>query len=1130
MDDKKMKAHTGDSHYYKQIIILIFLIFILHVCNNPVTSVGSVHTAGDAILKTDELRNLTGADGSGIIVGVISNGAKGISDAQNTGDLPDNVVVLKDGRGSEGTAMMEIIHDIAPNATLLYHDFGGGKDEKFIEAFHNLIQAGASIIVEDVGNYEVPYFEDGTIAAGINDILKNNQEIIIISAAGNFADVHYQGMFLDTGDGYHSFNGSSGIPVTLNPGARLKVVLQWDDPFHAATNDFDLFLYDLQTNSDISQSSKEQTGVEVAFEKLDYQNVGDNPQKTEVRIKAKEGTGKNPVLLELFLMADKEKAEIDKSFLTPDDSIFGWSALPGVISVATISADNMEIQKFSSQGHVTISNPALDIRKKPDITGVDYVDVTGSGNFMKKFSGTSAAAPHIAGLLALITSLYPNLSTDEILDALFRSSHDLGEDGWDQIYGYGLADAISLYTYLDEKGISSEHETDNQTTITQEKIVTPSLTPTPSSEFIITESSVLSKPGKYTIGEDIVDFSDAIITIGSSDIELDGKSHTISGIGVQFGTAAPILQTGILVWSSENEILSNITLKNLAVTGTYAGISVKQAENLIIKDCEFPYNSRGIDFSNAQNLQINNCVFSGSGYAGILADAKTSDLTIFENEIQKNLYGIILDGSNSCQILKNTITENHYDGIKLDHGVSNTNVEENYCSKNRNGGISLYSATNNSINNNICEFNNPSGILLHESSENALSQNRLMRNIRGINCYYSDHNTLINNEIIGNDATGIMLQPSGHNKILKNLIIGNTAEGILITNAVSRNQQNLITDNYFENQKNIRVQEGGNPNYVWNEPLSPGTNIVGGGMKGGNVWADPEGQGFSQTCQDQNNDGICDLPYSIITGNTDEFPLKYSGQTMTPDELKNISPGFEPVTADDWVTKGKIMMGSSNYEEAIIAYDNAIALSPTNYQAWRDKALSLRELKRYNESFSTLNTILKIFPDNPELWSTMGDIYLVNLEQYADSIPFFEKAIENDNQDIHSLVNLAFAYDKTGQSEIALDLYRKVLEINPSLTDAWNKAANILTRAGQYDEADMMYDKALEIDPGNAFVMNNKGYALFLAGKFQESVETLQKAISIDPGYSSAWKNLGAALNAMGKNEEAQAAYAKVDK
>ncbi|NLV26647.1 MAG: tetratricopeptide repeat protein [Methanomicrobiales archaeon] len=1109
------------------IIISIFLIFFFILCSYPVSSAGSVLTAGDAILKTDELRILTEADGSGIIVGVISNGAKGLSEAQKSGDLPGDVVILKDGKGSEGIAMMEIIHDIVPNATLVYHDFGGGRDDKFIEAFQNLIKAGASIIVEDVGNYEVPYFEDGNLASEIQEIIKDHPEIIIVSAAGNFADVHYQGLFHDSGDGFHSFNRSSGIPVILNPGARLKVVLQWDDPFHAATNDFDLFLYDLQSNSDVSLSNKVQTGEEKPFEKIDYQNVGDKTQKAEIRVKAKEGSGKNPVLLELLFMVDKEKASVNESFLIPDDSIFGWSALPGVISVATISADNMNIQKFSSQGHVTITNPALDIRKKPDITGVDNVDVTGSGNFMKKFTGTSAAAPHIGGLLALIRCLYPNLSTEEIRNALFSSSHDLGEEGWDTVSGHGLADALSMYKYLEEKGISPGLSPGNQTNVTPGFVITPSATPAPASEYIVTESCVLSKPGRYLLGEDIVDFSESIITIASSDIEFDGSGHTISGIAIQFGTSVPILQTGILIWSPENEILSNITLNNLCITGTYAGISVKQADNMIISNCELPYNSRGIDLSNVHNCIINENTISGSGYAAVTADADTADLIVKKNTVHSGLYGIVLDGSSSCQVLENIITENHYDGIKLDHGVSNSRIDDNYCAKNKNGGISLYSAFNNTVYLNTCELNNPSGILLHESSENIISQNRLIRNIRGINCYYSDRNTLVNNEIIGNDVTGIMLQPSGHNKILQNLIIGNLAEGILITNAVGRDQQNLISDNYFENNQNVRLQEGGNPNYIWNESISPGTNIIGSAILGGNVWTNPKGSGFSQMCQDQDGNGICDLPYSVMPGNIDEHPLKYSGPSIIPEDLRNIGVGFEPVTANDWVTEGKILMGSSDYDGAIMAYDRAIALSPTNYQAWRDKALSLRELKRYDEAFSVLNAILKVYPDNPELWSTIGDIYLLNLEQYAESIPYFEKALEIDNQDIHSLVNIAFAYDKTGETETALSLYHRALDINPSLTDAWNKAANILTRAGHYSDADMMYNKALEIDPGNTFVLNNKGYALFLAGKFPESVETLEKAVSIDPGYSSAWKNLGAVLNAMGKTEEAQTAYAQ---
>lgn len=1105
------------SHFLQFLVIII-------LCCNLVSATGSVHSAGDSILKTNELRELTGANGSGVIIGVISNGAKGLTESQESGDLPDNVIVLKDGRGSEGTAMMEIVHDIAPNATLIYHDFGGGNDENFIAAFRNLIDAGASIIVEDVGNYEVPYFEDGNIASAIYDIAKNHPDVFIISAAGNYADVHYQGSYTDGGDGYHSFNGSTGIPVEIKPGGRLKVVLQWDDPFDTATHDFDLFLYDVQENAYISISNQLQTGEEKPLEKLNYQNVGDKPQKAEIRIQAKEGSRNDPVILELLFMVDKEKISIDETFLNPGDSIFGWSALPNIITVSTISAENMQIQKFSSQGTVTITNPSHDIRKKPDITGVDNVDVTGSGNFMKKFTGTSAAAPHVGGLLALIQSLYPSLTPEKIRDALFDSTFDLGEPGWDPIYGYGLADALSLNAYIQKEGLKPEITTVNESTVIPDINIS---TTGPMNAGSITESCIIQNPGKYTLGEDIVDYSPSIITISSSDVFLDGAGHSLSGITIQFGIESPVLQNGILIWSPDNKTLSNITISNLNITGTYAGISAKNAENVVIKDSALQYNAIGVELFNSHNMVVQDCYISGNGYSGIHTDRQSAESVIKENRIQNNLYGIIIDGSSVSQITRNIVSGNYYDGIKLDHGVTQTLIDNNQCTGNHNGGISLYSGHKNTITNNTCELNNPAGILLHESSENIISGNQMKRNIRGINCYYSDGNAIMSNIIMGNDATGIMLQPSGNNKITQNLIFGNSAEGILITQAVGSDQQNLIADNYLENIQNIRIQEGGKPNYVWYEKESGGMNIVGGPNLGGNVWSNPEMTGFSQTCQDQNSDGFCDLPYNINAENSDKLPIKFTGPTLLSEELKGTVLKSEPVSAEEWVTKGKTLMGSGDYTGAINAFDKAISLSPTNYQAWRDKALSFKELKNYDEAFSTLNTILQIYPDKPELWSTAGDIYLVDLKNYSESIPFYEKSITLDEQDIHSLVNLAFAYDKTGNSEIALELYRKALVINPSLTDAWNKAGNILTRAEQFDEAIRMYDKALEIDPRNAFVLNNKGYALYLAGKYSEAIETLQKALDIDPEYSSAWKNLGAALSKTGHITESEAAYAK---
>ncbi|ABD40699.1 TPR repeat [Methanospirillum hungatei JF-1] len=1116
---KNVKKKSNNNKIFAGIF---FVLFFSLLCN-LVTAAGSAHTEGDYVLKTDQLRNLTNADGAGVIVGVVSSGVKGLADAQRSGDLPDSLVILKEGKKAEGTAMMEIIHDIAPGATLLYHDFGGGREEKFIEAFQNLINAGATIIVEDVFNYEVPYFEDGTIAQEISKIIDENPDLLIISSAGNTANNHYQAVFSDGGEGYHSFNGSTGIPLEIQPGGRVKLHLQWDDPYTAASNDFDLFIHDLQSDSDVAIGNKVQTGEEKPYEKIDYQNVGDKVQKAEVRIRAKEGKGQGSHL-ELLLETDATRVVVGKEYLTPNDSIIGWAALPNVISVAALSAENQKIQDFSSQGTVTIAYPVPDVREKPEITGVDGVSVTGAGDFPTPFTGTSAAAPHIAGLLALVKSLYPTVPNTELRDALLNSATDLGTPGWDAIYGYGLADALSLHAYLQEAGRTPEVPGTNQTPVIPD-IIIPS-EQLPPNEFILTEPAVLSKPGSYILGDDIIDFSETILTITGSDINIDGNGHSISGISIRFGTEAPVLQTGILIWSPENKPVSNISIRNLNVTGTYAGISAKGVQNLLIDSCGLLYNNRGIDLSNTRNIRIQKSVTIGNGYAGIHADASSTDLSIEDNQITKNLYGIVLDGSSLSMVNKNLVTDNYYDGIKLDHGVNLVQVDNNFCAGNKNGGITLLSGHKNAITNNTCQMNNPSGILLSECSENTISGNRLVRNVRGLNAYYSDNNIITYNEIVGNDATGIMLQPSGHNSISDNRIIANFAEGILITNAVGSDQINRIVNNYLENFQNVRIQEGGRPNYQWNDPMTTATNIIGGPVKGGNVWSLPDGKGYSQTCQDKNADGICDLPFTVFSGNIDGLPLKYTGESLSPAVLSELGPLPEPKTAEDFVTRGKILMGSSDYTGAIAAYEQAIALSPTNYQAWRDKALCLKELKQYDEAMQALNTILPIYKEKPELWSTAGDILLVDMQKYAESIPFFEKAISLDSEDTHSLINLAFAYDKTGNPDRALELYRQALDINPSLTDAWNKAGNILTRAGQFEDAVRMYDKGLSIDPGNAFILNNKGYSLFLAGKYPEAIESLEKAVILDPKYKSAWKNLGDVFKAMGNIAESERAYA----
>jgi serine protease len=63
------------------------------------------------------------------------------------------------------------------------------------------------------------------------------------------------------------------------------------------------------------------------------------------------------------------------------------------------------------------------------------------------FSGTSMAAPHVSGVAALVKSLHPDWTPQQIRDALINTSEDLGPVGKDDMYGYGLVNALGAVTY-----------------------------------------------------------------------------------------------------------------------------------------------------------------------------------------------------------------------------------------------------------------------------------------------------------------------------------------------------------------------------------------------------------------------------------------------------------------------------------------------------------------------------------------------------------------------------------------------------------------------------------------------------------------------------------------------------------
>jgi subtilisin family serine protease len=114
--------------------------------------------------------------------------------------------------------------------------------------------------------------------------------------------------------------------------------------------------------------------------------------------------------------------------------------------------DLKQIASFSSRGPVICNSASI----KPEVVapGVSIRSSAKGGGY-SSMSGTSMAAPFIAGMVALCRQYNPDATTEQIKWALIQSAEDLGLAGEDNSYGFGLVDASRLLDYLDPPGSPS---------------------------------------------------------------------------------------------------------------------------------------------------------------------------------------------------------------------------------------------------------------------------------------------------------------------------------------------------------------------------------------------------------------------------------------------------------------------------------------------------------------------------------------------------------------------------------------------------------------------------------------------------------------------------------------------------
>lgn len=110
------------------------------------------------------------------------------------------------------------------------------------------------------------------------------------------------------------------------------------------------------------------------------------------------------------------------------------AAYDKVIAVSAVDQSDNKASFSNFGSYIDISAP-----------GVNILSTMINGTYAYG-SGTSFAAPFVAGVAALLLSKHPNLTPQEVAETLYNYAEDLGESGWDQFYGWGLVNAYSTIT------------------------------------------------------------------------------------------------------------------------------------------------------------------------------------------------------------------------------------------------------------------------------------------------------------------------------------------------------------------------------------------------------------------------------------------------------------------------------------------------------------------------------------------------------------------------------------------------------------------------------------------------------------------------------------------------------------
>lgn len=211
--------------------------------------------------------------------------------------------------------------------------------------------------------------------------------------------------------------------------------------------------------------------------------------------------------------------------------------------------------------------------------------------------------------------------------------------------------------------------------------------------------------------------------------------------------------------------------------------------------------------------------------------------------------------------------------------------------------------------------------------------------------------------------------------------------------------------------------------------------------------------------------------------------------------------------ADQWKAKGNALYKEKKFEEALEAYDKAIALNPNDITYLNNKAAVYLEMKKYDECLSECQKALDMryevradFERVAKVYNRMAMCYR-RQQNYTKAIEMYEKSLLEDN---NRHTRAALADVKRLKEKKDIEDY-----IDPELAEQHRAKGNDHFRENRFPEAKQEYDEAIRRNPHDAALYANRAAALMKLLELPMALKDAEKSLELDPNVPKVWARKG---------------------